>query len=181
MKKQVRRSFLRQQGQSDCGVACLASIIRYYGGSASLERLRELSGTTPQGTTLLGLYQAAQQLGLEAVGWEADMESLKQIRRPVILHVILDNRLSHYLVCYHFDGCHFYVGDPAQGLLTYREAELSAIWQSRTLLEMQPTSDFVGQSEQTQQKKSWLIALTNSLKNYCTCPNLFLTAARPER
>ena len=43
--------------------SCLLSLIQYYGGSNNLEKLRELSGTTKQGTTLLGLYQAANKLG----------------------------------------------------------------------------------------------------------------------
>ena len=59
IEKTAAKTLVRQQDQSDCGVACLASIIRYYGGQANLERLRELSGTSRQGTTLLGLYQAA--------------------------------------------------------------------------------------------------------------------------
>ena len=55
MNNKAVATFVRQQGQSDCGVACLASIIAFYKGEAQLENLRELSGTTQQGTTLLGL------------------------------------------------------------------------------------------------------------------------------
>ncbi len=64
--KHLRKTFTLQQGFSDCGVACLLSATQYYGGENTLENLRELSGTTPQGTTLLGLYQAANQIGFEA-------------------------------------------------------------------------------------------------------------------
>ena len=62
-QKHLQQSFIQQHDQSDCGVACLLSLIQYYGGSNNLEKLRELSGTTKQGTTLLGLYQAANKLG----------------------------------------------------------------------------------------------------------------------
>ncbi|MEJ2052128.1 MAG: cysteine peptidase family C39 domain-containing protein, partial [Calditrichota bacterium] len=65
-KKHIRKSLVRQKDQTDCGVACLATVIQYYRGLASLERLRELSGTDQQGTTMLGLYQAAEQVGLTA-------------------------------------------------------------------------------------------------------------------
>lgn len=64
----IEKAFVLQQDSSDCGVACLRTLLRYYGSDASLERLRELSGTTKEGTTLLGLYQAANALGLEAEG-----------------------------------------------------------------------------------------------------------------
>lgn len=53
--------YIPQRDQTDCGVACLASIIQMYGGFASIEYLRELSGTSTQGTSLLGLQQAAQK------------------------------------------------------------------------------------------------------------------------
>lgn len=56
LKKKAEKAFIHQKDQSDCGVACLAGIAQYFGGSAKLERLRELSGTNKQGTTLLGLY-----------------------------------------------------------------------------------------------------------------------------
>lgn len=63
-----KNSFARQHDQSDCGVACLASIINFYEGEISLENLRIISGTSKQGTTLLGLLQAAQQFGITGMG-----------------------------------------------------------------------------------------------------------------
>ncbi|HAI44653.1 MAG TPA: hypothetical protein DCM40_44420 [Maribacter sp.] len=57
--KNLDKTFVRQLDQTDCGVACLLSIIKFYGGSATLESLRKLCGTNRQGTTMLGLYQAA--------------------------------------------------------------------------------------------------------------------------
>ncbi|MBK7636271.1 MAG: hypothetical protein IPJ13_19895 [Saprospiraceae bacterium] len=60
---QIEKLHLRQQDQSDCGVACLLMALKYHGGSASMERLREVSGTTKTGTTLLGLIQGGAQVG----------------------------------------------------------------------------------------------------------------------
>jgi len=39
---------------------CLASLVTYFGGEITIEQLRELSGTTKQGTTLLGLFSRLQ-------------------------------------------------------------------------------------------------------------------------
>lgn len=64
----LRKTFVMQHDQTDCGVACLLSLIRYYGGDCTLEKLRELSGTNTEGTSLLGLYQAAGQTGFTAEG-----------------------------------------------------------------------------------------------------------------
>jgi ATP-binding cassette subfamily B protein len=60
-------SLVLQQDQSDCGVACLLSVIKYYGGNSSVENIRKLSGTNITGTTLLGIYQAAISLGFNAL------------------------------------------------------------------------------------------------------------------
>lgn len=127
--RKIRNSFHRQHDQSDCGVACLQSIISYYRGSKSLEQLREFSGTSRQGTTLLGLYQAAQKCGFQAQGLESNTEWLKTIDQPVILHVIIDKHLQHYLVCYGYQKGLFVIGDPAKGMVEYTEKELSEIWQ----------------------------------------------------
>ena len=93
---------LQQQGASDCGVACLKMILQHFGSDASFERLRELSGTTMTGTTMLGLVQAGQHLGLDTEGFEADMTSLRECEDVCILHVLLENQMQHYVVyCSH--------------------------------------------------------------------------------
>jgi ATP-binding cassette subfamily B protein len=70
------KTFVLQHDETDCGAACLLSLIRYYGGDSSLAYLREISGTSMQGTTLLGLYQAAGKMGFKADGCEADIDAL---------------------------------------------------------------------------------------------------------
>ena len=52
-----------QDGNKDCGVCCLLSIIRYYGGDVSKEYLRELTGTTKSGVSFYQLLEAASFLG----------------------------------------------------------------------------------------------------------------------
>ncbi|MCX6215432.1 peptidase domain-containing ABC transporter [Spirosoma sp.] len=166
--KYIEKTIVRQQGQADCGVACLASLLAYYGGYSRLERLRELSGTDPQGTSLLGLYQAASQIGFDAEGMEADsIENLKtDISEPVILHVIIDNgptgqRLQHYIVCYGWDATRqlFIIGDPAQGLLTYTTSELASLWSSRILLTLTPNATLQRQQDEQKAKRRWLLSL----------------------
>ncbi|PIZ06026.1 MAG: peptidase C39, partial [Flavobacteriales bacterium CG_4_10_14_0_8_um_filter_32_5] len=123
--KQLNKSFVLQHDQSDCGVACLLSLIQYYQGANALEKLRELSGTTRQGTTLLGLYQAANQIGFNAQGNEADIQAIVDHKAPLILHVVIEERLQHYIVCYGYENGVFIIGDPAKGLSTYSKEDLS--------------------------------------------------------
>ena len=158
-QKHLQQSFIQQHDQSDCGVACLLSLIQYYGGSNNLEKLRELSGTTKQGTTLLGLYQAANKLGFTAQGNEADIQAVIDHKEPLILHVVIKERLQHYVVCYGYEKDKFIIGDPAKGISTYTKEELETIWISKTCLTLTPNDNFVKTETQNKNKKQWFLKL----------------------
>ena len=51
----MKKNIVIQDGIKECGAACLLSIIKYYGGSVSLERLLELTKTTKEGTNFYNL------------------------------------------------------------------------------------------------------------------------------
>ena len=48
MKKKL---IIKQDGYKECGAACLLSIIRYYKGNISINKLIELTCTNKEGTT----------------------------------------------------------------------------------------------------------------------------------
>jgi hypothetical protein len=85
--RRIKKTFVKQHSQFYCGLACLASLVKFYG-----------SGTTLNGTSLLGLYQAAQKLSFEVTGYEADIQNLKELKEPVILHILKDEKLEHFVV-----------------------------------------------------------------------------------
>jgi len=137
----AKKCFIKQQDHSDCGVACLGMIMRYNDSDCQLERIRTLSGTTENGTTLLGLYQAAKKLGLDAEGYEAEATSnLKPLKNPAILHISLENRFNHFVVLFGWDENEqtFLIGDPAKGILRLSEPEIAKIWSSNKLLTLEP-------------------------------------------
>ena len=159
-----KATILIQRDQADCGVACLLSLIQYYGGGSSIENLRQLSGTGTTGTTLLGLMHAARAMGFTAEGCEADLEALKAHPTPVILHVIIKGGLQHYMVYFghhtNKDGTSvFTLGDPAQGIITLSEAEVDKIWQSKACLTLEPNADFILTGENIRRRKTWIISL----------------------
>ncbi len=166
----LKKTFTLQQDQTDCGVACLLSLIKYYKGSNSIEKLRELSGTNTTGTTLLGLYQSANKIGFNAEAFEADMPNLKALNEPCILHVLMEGNLQHYVVCYDYDANLdlFIIGDPAKGLSELKEAELAKIWQSKALLQLKPNDDFVFKKEQQHAKWQWFKQLIKDDINILT-------------
>jgi len=157
-QKLIHKTFVLQHDQSDCGVACLLSLVQYYGGAHTLEELRSLSGTTVQGTTLLGLYQAANSIGFEAEGNEADIEVLKAYNAPLILHLTMGN-LEHYVVCYGFEKGVFIIGDPAKGIIKLSPKELNSLWRSKTCLTLTPTSQFKKKTTQQKAQFKWFLNL----------------------
>ena len=158
-RKHITKTFTLQHDQFDCGVACLLSILRLYEGEETLERLRELSGTNREGTTLLGLYQCAQALGFEAEGCEADINALIIHGKPLILHVAIEGGQEHYIVCYGYQQGKFLVGDPAKGISEMLPEELEAIWQTKICLTLEPNQQFKLSKNKQKDRKEWFLHL----------------------
>jgi len=160
----AKNTLVLQQGQSDCGLSSLASIISYHGGKPSLEKLREVSGTTVQSTTMLGLYQAAQQVGLAADGLEAEhVRELRSIEEPVILQLTTHNKL-HYVVMYGIDQetGNAVIGDPARGIVYSTLEDLDHVWPTKALLRLIPTETFVRSSADNERRRKWLFDLVRA-------------------
>ncbi len=165
--KHIKKTHTLQLDQSDCGVACLMSLIKLYGGINTIEKLRELSGTTKQGTTMLGLYQVANKIGFTAEGCEADIQALIDHKQPVILHVVIEEKLQHYVVCYSYSppSGEFLIGDPGKGIYYLSESELDKIWVSKSCLTLEPNESFVkAEAEKNLQRKWFLDILKEDYK-----------------
>ena len=57
-----------QDGVKDCGVCCLLSVTRYYGGEISKELLMEMTNTNKLGVSAYNLIAAAEKIGFIATG-----------------------------------------------------------------------------------------------------------------
>lgn len=157
----IHKTFSLQKDHTDCGVVCLQSLIRYYGGDSSLEILREKSGTTKTGTTLLGLYQCAHEIGFEANGCEADIDALIEHGEPVILHITIEDKYEHFVICYYFSSINsqFLIGDPAKGFEFWTKEKLENVWQSKTCLTLKPNDRFVKVKQTKSKKRKWILDL----------------------
>ena len=106
--------YISQVDQRDCGVAALAMILKHYGSSYSLAYLRELAQTSREGTSALGLVEAAKQLGLETQAIRADLDLFKQenLSYPFIVHVVKEGGLQHYYTVFGQIKGQLVIGDP---------------------------------------------------------------------
>lgn len=152
----IEKVFVKQHDATDCGSACLLSLIRYYGGDSTIPHLREISGTSVQGTTLLGLYQAANKSGFKAEGCEADIDALIEHGKPVILHTLTEQKLEHYIICYGYENGRFLISDPAMGVSQLTREELDKIWVSKKCLVLEPSEHFIKKEDISNKKKTWI-------------------------
>ncbi len=157
---ELRKGFVLQDQKMECGVVCLQNIIHYYQGHQDLETLKIMSGTGATGTTFLGLYQAANEVGLDTEGCEMLVQDLVNLHLPAILHVQVDQGFYHYVVFY---GCIikgtqtlFIIGDPARGVNTYQPGEIETIWKSRACLVLTPGEHFKTKGESNQERFEWI-------------------------
>jgi len=134
---------VKQSDISDCGAACLASVAAYYKLKVSVARIRQFAGTDYRGTNISGMIEAAKYLGLDAKGVRASSESLFKIPLPAIAHVIIKEKLQHYVVIYKVEQSSVTVMDPADGKMHRKgQSEFNREW-SRVLILLIPNDDFV--------------------------------------
>jgi ATP-binding cassette subfamily B protein len=118
--------FYKQPDAKDCGPACLRIIAKHYNKSIPLQEIRTLSETTREGSGLLGLSNAAENLGFRTLGVKIDFDTLiAEVPLPCIVHW---NKI-HYVVVYDIDKTNkVYVSDPSYGLITYNKEEFIKHW-----------------------------------------------------
>ncbi|SMO95063.1 ATP-binding cassette, subfamily B [Chryseobacterium rhizoplanae] len=124
MKKKF--PFYKQPDTKDCGPTCLRIVSKYYGKSISLQQIRNLSETTREGSSLLGLSDAAENLGFRSMGVQIDFNTLtEEVPFPCIAHW----NKNHFVVVYKIDKNNkVYISDPSYGLITYTREEFIKSW-----------------------------------------------------
>lgn len=143
----------------DCGPSCLRMVAKYYGKTYSLQTLRERCFITREGVSLLGVSDAAENIGFRTIGVKTSFENLvKDANLPCILHW----NQNHFVVCYNIKRRHngdvkIYIADPASQKLVYRKEEFLKCWLQKKdnqrdtgiALLLEPGPDF-GQQEDEQ-------------------------------
>lgn len=124
MKKKF--PFYKQPDTKDCGPTCLRIVSKYYGKSISLQQIRNLSETTREGSSLLGLSDAAENLGFRSMGVQIDFNTLtEEVPFPCVAHW----NKNHFVVVYKIDKNNkVYISDPSYGLITYTREEFIKSW-----------------------------------------------------
>lgn len=112
---------IRQHDIKDCGAACLATILRYYKSYIPMVKIREKMCVDKNGASMFSLCKTANHFGLIADGYQADLSEVvnecaqHNISLPIILHIVNEEDMFHYVVLNRVTDKHVYVFDPAKG------------------------------------------------------------------
>lgn len=98
----MRFKYIEQLDEEDCGAAVLAMILYYYRSKIPMSKIKELAQTDKEGTSALGLIEAAQKFKLDTQAIQADKQLLlndrEELPLPCIAHVNKSNGILHYLI-----------------------------------------------------------------------------------
>lgn len=116
-----------QHDSMECGVACLAMVLRHYGKHFSIRMLKDYCRATSEGVSLYGLSYAAGRLGMDAECGKVGLYRLCEMYLPCILY--WDQH--HFVVLYRIkNGRFFYVADPSRGRVRLDRDEFLRHWHS---------------------------------------------------
>jgi ATP-binding cassette subfamily B protein len=132
--------FIAQRDGMDCGATCLAMIAGYYGKNYEATFLREKTFITKEGVSVLGITQAAQSIGFEALTIKATTQNLlsliqgKEAEAP--LPCILHWNQNHFVVLYAVkkkwfsQQVIFKIADPGYGFINLSQEKFEKSWLS---------------------------------------------------
>ncbi len=126
-----------QTEAAECGLACLAMVASYHGHDVDLAGLRRRFSTSLKGTTLARVMAMAGQLGFLCRPLKLDMDDLRQLKMPCLLHW----DLNHFVVLKRVGKRHIAIHDPARGLRKLSWKEVSEHF-TGVALELARSADF---------------------------------------
>jgi HlyB family type I secretion system ABC transporter len=150
---------IKQIDEMDCGAASLAMVCRHFGRKISLTRIRQVVHTATDGTSLRGLCQGAEALGLAARSVKASKSNIGQMPLPAIIH--WEN--YHWVVLFQVTDRYASIADPATGIRRITRQELDEKWNGYAAL-----FDYTEAFEQTPETKTSFGWLMPFLKPFAT-------------
>jgi ATP-binding cassette subfamily B protein RaxB len=128
---------IRQAAASECGLACLAMIASYYGRQSDLNTLRREYPVSLKGATLAMVMETATKLGLAGRPLRLEIEHLRNLRAPAILHW----DMNHFVVLRQVSRSGLVIHDPAVGTRRHSFTEVSKHF-TGVALELTPDATF---------------------------------------
>lgn len=141
--------FTAQHDQMDCGPACLSMVASHHGKKYHLEYLRKNSNITREGVSVLGISEAAKEIGFDTFPAKLGLDRLKGDKDlfPCLLHW----NQNHFVVLRKitkniFTGkSSYHIADPAYGMIKLNEEQVKKSWlqgEQGIAMFLNPTDEF---------------------------------------
>nr|WP_300311918.1 peptidase domain-containing ABC transporter [Halomonas sp.] len=131
-----------QSEAAECGLACMAMVASYHGHALDLPAMRRHFATSLKGMALRDLLEIGNGLHLSTRAVRLELEDLKQLKLPCILH--WDH--NHFVVLTRVGARGVTIHDPATGSRTLTMSEVSSHF-TGVALEAWPTEFFAKKDE----------------------------------
>lgn len=133
-----RLPIVHQNEMAECGLACLVMAARYHGKDIDLAGLRRRYPTSQYGATLSRLIDISGQIGLDARALRTELDGLKGLSLPAILHW----DMNHFVVLKGVSSAGVELHDPGVGKVLLSWASASKHF-TGVALELAPSSGFL--------------------------------------
>lgn len=148
---------IMQMSPHECGAACLAMVLTYFGRAMTISQVRAILPSGRDGLSARAIAQAARDQGLRVRALSLEPEALAQVQPPAILHWNFD----HFLVLERWTPRYVEVVDPALGRRRLSTEEFNAGFTGVALV-MEPGANF--QKQAATGKLTWFSYLRRLLQ-----------------
>ncbi|WP_165423605.1 peptidase domain-containing ABC transporter [Ktedonosporobacter rubrisoli] len=113
---------MSQMSAVECGAACLAMVLSYYGRETSISEVQEYCGVGRDGLTALTIVKGAQHYGMQVRALSLKRNNFRRIALPAIIHW----EFNHFVVLERWSPKKVDIVDPAAGQRRLTAAEFEA-------------------------------------------------------
>lgn len=111
LSRRRRIPYIQQLSDTECGCACLAMVLGYYGREIGLEEVRDVCGSSRDGMNALAVLNAANLLGLRGRGVKVEEQQFHMLEPCTVLHW----EFQHFVVLEKMGTRFVEIVDPAYG------------------------------------------------------------------
>lgn len=123
----VKRAFARVMEEHSGESVCVAALLDYHGVDSV--------GVHVFGESMLDLYGALADAGLDVRGYEGTLSGLRALEAPGILHWEGEEEgQGRFVVYYGFRAGKYVIGDPRRGIRRMAPPDIARCWRTRMLL-----------------------------------------------
>ncbi len=152
-----------QAETAECGLACIAMIANYYRYEIDMSSIRESAPFSLKGALLQDLIRASSDFGFLSRPLRIEMEDMKHLKLPCILHWDLD----HFIVLKSIKNDKFVIHDPKSGKQVLNKEAVSKHF-TGVALEMTPSNSF------EEKKETKRLPIKSLIKNIVGLKRMFL-------